>query len=109
MGFGGGYYLLSGAATATILTILWIFPTLEGWIEKARETRIYEVVCPMDPDRPEKLAALFRECGLRVVYHKQAKRSDHMIFTWDAYGSARNHDDLVKALSRDPDLRGFRF
>lgn len=109
MGVGGGHFAFVGAAVAAILVVLWIFPILEGIIDRARETRTYEVVCHLDPTKFEKLEQAFRELGLKVQDHRQTKTGDRMTCVWEARGSVREHDRVTESLLKDPDVFEFRF
>jgi len=109
MGIGGGYYLLSGAAAGIILLVLWVFPNLEQRIGNIREWRTYEVICQANREKFLQLEAMFPQCGLRVKSHKQMKRGDEMVCTWDALGSPKNHDRLTGMLFADAEVREFRF
>jgi hypothetical protein len=44
-----------------------------------------------------------------VHSHRQVKTGDLLMCTWEARGTPRNHEALLKALLDDPDVRGFRY
>ena len=108
LGIGGGHYLLASAAAVAVLVVLWFFPLVEGWIDAARETRIYQIVTPIDRGMFAQLEGTFSQCSLRVKSQRQ-KRGDDMISTWIASGSPRNHARLVERLFDDEDVREFSF
>jgi len=107
IGIGGGHYLLSGAAAAVILIVLWVFPFVEGRITRKAQ-RTYHVVCSMDHQKLAQLEEMFRQCGLRSRVNKQ-KRDGEMICTWEAYGSPKNHDRLAEMIFEDVDVKEFRY
>ena len=109
MGIGGGYYVLAGISVVVILAILWGFPLFEHLIGTYRETRMFEVTCPVSHQKFEQLTAIFKEHGLHVKTRKQAKSGDQMICTWEAHGPPKKHDQVVKLLFADPDIKEFRF
>ncbi len=109
MGIGEGEYLFSALVAALVLIILWAFPPIEAWISSVLETRTYEMICPASHEKRDQLAAVFRECGLRVRTHKQVKRGDEMVCTWQAVGALEKHERLVEALFADPEVREFLF
>jgi putative Mg2+ transporter-C (MgtC) family protein len=109
MGIGGGDYLLSGVAAGLVLIVLWIFPRLEGWIGDVRETRTYQVICPVNREKFTQLEATFQQCGLYVKGHKQIKRGDEMICTWEAFGSPKSHERLMETIFDDDDVKEFLF
>jgi putative Mg2+ transporter-C (MgtC) family protein len=109
MGVGSGEAWLSIAATLIILVVMWFFPLLEGAIDRMRETRTYEITLPISAQKISQLEGVFRECGLRVTSHRQVKTGEHMMCTWEARGTPRKHEAIVKALFDDGDVRGFRY
>jgi putative Mg2+ transporter-C (MgtC) family protein len=108
IGIGGGYYLISGAATVAALAVLWIFPVFEDWINKVHDTRTYEVVCPPDKDKLQEVESLFLESGLRVIRNKRMKSKSGTITVWYAAGGPGKHEQLVEKLLAHPDVREFR-
>lgn len=109
MGVGSGAIWLSIAATFVILIVMWLFPVLEFAIDRMRETRTYEITMPATAEKVTHLEAVFRECGLRVASHRQVKAGDHIMCTWEARGTLKKHEAVVKALFEDTEVRGFRY
>lgn len=109
MGVGGGYYLLAGAITAAALLVLWLLPAVEERIDRARETRVYEVECALKPAKFRELEQMFRNAGLRVKSHKQIKSGQRMVCVWEAYGALEKHERAMTALFDDGEVAEFRF
>lgn len=109
MGVGGGHYVITAATAAVGTVVLWVFPYFDRWINRAREVRTYEVVCPISREKSERLKTLVHRCGLRISRHRQAKRADALIFTWEVYGSSGNQDRFVEELLADAEVREFHF
>jgi putative Mg2+ transporter-C (MgtC) family protein len=109
MGIGGGYYIQTGAAVLTILVVLWFFPFIEWLIDNLTHTLRYEVMCPMDPDKPDELLALLKELRLRVMNFKKTKSGDRMRLRWEARGSPKKQNKLMEALFADPDIQEYYF
>ncbi len=109
MAVGGGYYLYVCIATLVVLFVLWVFPYFENWIDIARETRNYEVVCDLIPGKFQKFEEAFRECGLKMRSHREMKRGDQMVCIWEVTGSRKNHDRMMEKLFADPEVTEFRF
>jgi putative Mg2+ transporter-C (MgtC) family protein len=109
MGIGAGYYLISGAAALAILAILWIFPSLEAWIDNTRHERDYEITCETDAETLQELESLFSRSGLKVTHHKRLKAKDCLVCIWSASGSPRKHDLLVEKLLAHPKIQEFQF
>jgi putative Mg2+ transporter-C (MgtC) family protein len=107
MGIGSGQYALSGVATVAGLLVLWVFPRLETWIDAARHTCIYTVVCPASLETSGELDALFRASMQRVRRMTWTKSGGRMICKWEARGLPRQHEALVKKLFDRPDIEEF--
>ncbi len=108
VGIGGGHYLLSCAAGLVVLAVLWFFPTVEGWIDNIRETKVYQITCQTDRAKFIQLEETFRQCGLRARGEKH-KLGDEMLCTWVASGAPKDHDRLTELLFDDADVKEFRF
>lgn len=107
IGIGGGYYVISGAATVAGLAVLWVFPVFEDLINRVHDTRTYEVVCPLDEDKLQKVEDLFLESGLRVNRNKRMKSEAGIITVWYARGRPEKHEQLVRRLMAHPDVKAF--
>lgn len=108
MGIGSGYYVLAGLGTAVALVALWIFPLLEEWIDAARHTEVYEIVCANTPGNADKLLALIREANLHILNSRRRKAGEDMISTWVLRGSPAGHNQLSARLFDDPAIKEFR-
>lgn len=108
MGIGGGHVLLSAAALAMVLIVLWIFPLFERRIDRARDTRTFEIVCDLRGEKYEELSEHFSASGLRVISRKVHKGRDHLLSRWEAYGSNEEFEKLAQRLMADAEVREFR-
>lgn len=108
MGIGGGELIFVTISTLTVLFVLLIFPRLEIWIDRIRESRSYKIV--ISSENIEKLEAI--ETGLRsrdllIFEHHQSKIGDTIIGTWHTMGKPKNHDQFVTDMLKDRDIREF--
>ncbi len=108
MGIGGGEYLISAVMVAAAMIVLWIFPAIEHRIDNSREQRKYEVICAADVGKLAELEMIFRECGLRIQTHSQVKAGDEMTCSWQVTGHPKNHEQLLRKLFIDPEIREIR-
>lgn len=108
MGIGAGQYVLIGIATGSIMVVLMLFPTVEGWINRLRDARTYEVVYPILPEKFDMLETMCTEIGLHVNYKHRVKSGDTMICTIQTYGSPEHHARLMDKLFADEDVKEFR-
>ncbi|MGB7537038.1 MAG: MgtC/SapB family protein [Anaerolineales bacterium] len=109
MGFGAGEYALTLVMTVIGLVVLWIFPAIEHRIEGIREEREYEIGFPFHPEKTAALETLFQEHHLRIIERKQCKSGPHMTCTWQTAGPPADHERLLRALLRDPDIETLRY
>ncbi len=109
MGIGGGYYLLTAAATPIILLVLWLFTRIENWIGKHRSVRDYEVVVPLNSTKLDEIDALFRHSGLRLKNHRRLKLKENLACIWTAYGPPDRHEALVTRLLADPQVQELKY
>jgi putative Mg2+ transporter-C (MgtC) family protein len=106
MGVGGGEYLIVTAGTLIILVVLWVFPFIEGWIDRGRMTRTYRVTLACDHQKVDQIGALFKQTGLKVSAHEfRMQVSEEAIYcTWEAYGRTKDHDRLLAKLMEDAEV-----
>ena len=109
MGIGGGYYQETALATGAILAVLVFFPILEGWIDKMREARSYEIVSTISPAIQQALQAMFRDSGLHVRDQKLMKAEGNMVSLWYVIGAPSEHDRLTERLLEHPEVKEFRY
>ncbi len=107
MGIGSGHYLLTGVATGVTLVVLWVFLRFEHWIDNARHTDLYEVVCAHTPGRYEELLTLVKQARLQVITSKRSKVNENMIVTWVLRGTPGAHAVLSAHLLDDSSIKEF--
>ena len=104
MGIGAGKFALVGIATALILVVLWVFPRFENWLDRTRETVTYEISLPVQSPRRNTLLETFQSHGVRVYHRREIKVGDALITTLCTTGCMEDHQKLVEALLRDPEV-----
>jgi len=109
MGLGGGKYTLVGISTLVILLVLWVFPRFEHWFDNIYETRTYEIKLPASSAKRGKLTDTFRELGLRVHEHSEARTGKNAITIWKTSGRTNNHKKMVALLMADRSIIEFRY
>lgn len=109
MALGSGHYALVGVGTSSVLLVLWFFPRLEHYIDNIREARTYRLTLPISADLFEELEGCFRDEGLEVRSHGQAKEDERMTCTWDAYGKPAHHEALTRKLLLDGRVERLEF
>ena len=109
MGIGGGFYAIVIMAALGVLVVLWLFPTLEIWIDNRRELRTYYITYNLNPEKAKAIEALFKGSELTLFDSKQFKHDGAIVSEWLAQGSPADHDRLVTKLFADADIKTFRY
>jgi putative Mg2+ transporter-C (MgtC) family protein len=108
MGIGGGELLFVMIATVTVLVVLFVFPSLERWIDRIRESRSYKII--ISAGQMEKLDDIrdaLRSYHLYVYDHHQSKSGETIIMTWHTMGKPIDHEEFVMVMMKDKDIREF--
>jgi putative Mg2+ transporter-C (MgtC) family protein len=110
MGIGAGYEILSTIACLLVLTVLFIFSLLEGWIDRVNQIRNYKIVCNFENETLHRYEKLFKEHHLKFKLSRQTKTLTDMITgEWVVQGSQTNHRHFIRELLKDPTVKGFEF
>jgi len=91
MGIGSGYYGRTLPAAGAVLVVLWVFPSIEGWIDGLKTSRLYQLVCPMDDDATKEVETIFLEVGLNARAQERRKCDGKLSCTWYVTGSPGAH------------------
>lgn len=110
MGVGAGKYLFAIITTFAILIVVWLFPKLEDWIDRKKDTRAYEITCKIGTDQLKKIEAIFSESELTVKKHKQSKsNATEMVCTFFTAGKPQKHDQVIQKLMADDEVKTFSY
>lgn len=104
MGIGAGKFALVGITTVLTLMVLWLFPSLEAWLNRARETVIYEIALSIHSPRRATLLETFKSYGIQVYHQREMKTGDILLATFRTVGNMENHRKLLEALLQDPEV-----
>jgi len=108
MGIGAGELRFVTASTAVVLIVLLLFPRLERWIDRIRESRSYKIVIGSGNVKSfEKINQAFEDCALKILEHHQTKTETTIVGTWRVIGSPKNHDRLVEIMMKEKTVREF--
>ena len=109
MGIGSGKYYLISATTIIILIVLWLFPWVEEWIDRAQETLTYKIRCELDYKKSFELKELFEQQGLHVRNFKKYKIEQELICELLAYGLPGKHERVREKLFADEQVKEFSY
>lgn len=107
MGVGSGRFLVTTIAAAVVLTVLWVFPYLEFWIDLRVETHTYEIAA--HPDSRASLTAAASHHKLRILEERFAKNDDQIVLRWRLSGSHAGHERFSMGLLDDPTVASFDY
>jgi putative Mg2+ transporter-C (MgtC) family protein len=109
MAIGGGEYLLAGLLAGITVIVLWFFPYVEVFIDRVREEHVYELTCAVDLAKIEALEEKMRSIGLRLRSSQHTKQGDEMKCSWVVSGAPRKHEQLLRELFADKDVKEFKY
>lgn len=98
MGIGSGFYETTLVAAAAVLVVLWVFPSIEHWIDNLSASRMYEATVDLGGETVSKIATTFVEAGLRVEPRARHKHGDKLMCSWYVTGSPAKHDAALARL-----------
>ena len=108
MGIGGGELLFVMISTVTVLIVLLVFPRLERWIDRIRESRSYRIIISAsNMDKLDHIQDALKSRNLFVYDHHQSKSGDTIMGTWHTMGKPINHESFVVEMMKDQDIREF--
>ena len=106
MAIGAGQYPLVVIGTVIVLVVLLLFPDVEHWISKLRETRTYKIVLsPKDADHLDQIDRALHTCSLKVLERHRTKTEDAITSTWTAHGTPQHQEQFVKLMMQDDRIR----
>ena len=109
MGFGAGEYALSLLMTGIGLVVLWLFPSLEHWIDNIRDEREYEVTFTYRDRKIRALESLIRGHRLQILHAKHLKNGAHITCIWKTAGSPSRQESFLEALLKDKSIESLRY
>jgi putative Mg2+ transporter-C (MgtC) family protein len=108
MGIGAGELIFVAASTLIVIIVLLVFPRLEIWIDRIRESRTYKIiVSTANADKIDKINEALADHQLKVFEHHQSKTGNTIIGTWHTIGSPRQHEKFALIMVKDRDIEDF--
>lgn len=110
MMIGAGHLLIAAVAVVLILTVLFIFSLVEGWIDRVNQIRNYKIVCPFENETLHRYETLFTSHHLRFKRTREGKSAENMMTgEWIVQGSEQNHRHVIHELMRDPSVKALDY
>ncbi|PWT96468.1 MAG: magnesium transporter MgtC [Bacteroidetes bacterium] len=106
---GAGRELLAVGACLLVLAILFLFTTLEGWIDKKNQIRIYKIVCPFENITLSRFEEVFKDHHLKHKRSRQSKIGGIITGEWLVQGTEKNHLECINYILQDESVNEFDF
>jgi putative Mg2+ transporter-C (MgtC) family protein len=95
-------------ATVSVLIVLLLFPRLERWIDKIRESRSYRIIISTsNMEKLDHIENALKSHHLYVYDHHQSKSGETIMGTWHTMGKPVNHEQFILEMMKDHDIREF--
>jgi putative Mg2+ transporter-C (MgtC) family protein len=108
MGIGAGELIFVAASTLIVIIVLLVFPRLEVWIDRIRESRTYKiVVSTANVEKIDKINEALVAHDLTVYEHHQSKTGNTIVGTWHTIGSPKHHEKFALLMVKDKDIEDF--
>ena len=108
MGIGAGELVFVAVSTFIVIIVLLVFPRLELWIDRIRESRTYKIIVSTSKaDKIEEINDALAAHELKVYEHHQSKSSNMIIGTWRTIGLPKNHEKFSLLMVKDQDIEDF--
>jgi putative Mg2+ transporter-C (MgtC) family protein len=108
MGIGAGELVFVAGSTLIVIVVLLVFPRLEIWIDRIRESRTYKiVVSTANVEKIDKIHEALEAHQLTVYEHHQSKSGNTIVGTWNTIGSPKQHEKFSLLMVKDQDVEDF--
>lgn len=108
MGIGAGELVFVAASSLIVIIVLLVFPRLEVWIDRIRESRTYKiVVSTANADKIDRINDALTAHELKVYEHHQSKTGNTIVGTWHTIGAPRHHEKFTSIMVKDKEIEDF--
>jgi putative Mg2+ transporter-C (MgtC) family protein len=109
MAIGAGYQLIAIIACMLVLTVLFLFTFLQGWIDRTNQFHEYKIICEYNNETLHRFEDKFHYHHLKYKRIKQIKSDNCITGIWVVQGSEKNHLGFIEYMVKDPTIKGFEF
>jgi len=109
MGIGCGYYLASIVGCAVVVSVLFIFSSMDRLLDRLNQVREYKIAYPYEENQQHKYEDLFCDYGLVVQSRAQSKTGNIITGYWTVKGKEQKHHAFIENILRDPQVAEFDF
>lgn len=106
MGVGAGQLHVIGMTLGITLIVLVVFPLLERWIDRKRETRLYKMVLSTEnADQLLRIEEAVQACSLQVFERHRSKTVATITSTWTLRGRPQDQERFVERMIQEEAIR----
>jgi putative Mg2+ transporter-C (MgtC) family protein len=109
MAIGAGYQLVAIVACLLVLTVLFLFTFLQGWIDRVNQFHEYKIICEYENQTLHRFEDKFTHYHLKFKRIKQIKSDNCITGIWIVQGSEKNHLNFIENMVADTTIKGFEF
>ena len=73
------------------MIVLWVFPSIELWIDNLKTSRLYKLVYEIQDDASKEVESIFTDAGLKMLSHTREKVDGKLSCSWYVTGSPEGH------------------
>jgi putative Mg2+ transporter-C (MgtC) family protein len=109
MGIGCGYYSASVAGCVLVITILFLFSSIDGILDKLNQVREYKITYPYEENQQHKYEKMITEFGLTIQDRYQSKSGNIITGEWTVKGNEKKHHAFIECILADNSVTEFDF
>jgi putative Mg2+ transporter-C (MgtC) family protein len=106
---GVGHYETGFVVMVLVVTILYGMVPVQNYIKRKNQIRNYRIVCKFQNNSLKYYEEKFEQHHLEARPSTHSRSTDTISGTWIVQGSEKNHERVIKALLRDPEVLEFDF
>ncbi len=109
VGVGCGYYFVAVLGCVLVLTTLFLFSILDGYLDRLNQIREYNIEYAYEANNQHKYEKLFSKYGLSVKARSQKKQGNMIRGSWIVMGKESRHHHFIEVILKDKDVAEFEF
>lgn len=105
MGIGAGYYFAATFGCLIVIIVLALLPYVEDYIERLNRSITYNITASFSPDQRSNFIEAFKKHKLKPRLVKEVRENNELIFSFDAVGSIKEHENMIRELQNSELIR----
>jgi putative Mg2+ transporter-C (MgtC) family protein len=109
VGVGCGYYFVAVLGCGLVLTTLFLFATLDNYLDRLNQIREYTIEYAYEEHNQHKYEKMISKHGLTIKARTQKKRGNMICGTWIVIGKESRHHKFIEMILKDQNVIDFEF